>query len=521
MAKTAKKTPKKTSKKPVKAEKKEKSAKKVKVAKELKKPVKTSDKSAKNVKSKTKEEVEAPAVHTQSRTDKSKLPSILQSKAFAELNHQLDLEEKKLNIQRTDLFVGGHVADAISTGLLSLDFNMGGGYQPGRLTVHPGPEKAGKTTGIVTSMANAVAQNVPVTLCDTENAFDASYADRAMARFGYSMKKMMGVYDKKKEIWLEQPMVRINQEQNGEAVFNYLQRMMARMPIIKRDHDNHYWAVWQTLNKDGSVKKEVVEENDGTPQRLIYIDSLASMIPDILDSDDEKETLGALARMFTVKLPKTCKLLRKHNCILVGSNQLRDKIGGFSRPGMPPPQSMPGGNALRFYTSTRTFFKPCAPSTAGWVKSDSEFTEEPSIYGGIDRYQFTMFKNNKHKSFMPNRVSFARIRSMHDGGGGDGYDEAFDIFTFLQASGQASKRGTTLSLDIQPAKKSLKMPNLPLDPQSKKMGWTDFKRAVEDPANKHRLFDHCRAQIKSGYAFDLERERVTNTKVAYDESDDG
>lgn len=509
----AKKSEKKSEKKTTKTAKKTASKKDVN-SKKTTKPSKT-EKSSMDAKTKN----EAPAVQTESRTGKSKYPSILTSKAFIEFNKHVDAEERKLNIQRVDMTIGGHIADALSTGLLSLDFNMGGGYQGGRMTVHPGPERAGKTTGIVTSLANATAQNVPAMLCDTENAFDASYADRAMRRFGNSMKKMSGEWDDKKKLWIVPPMVRVNQENNGEQVFNFIQRVMKHMPLIRQDQDGKFWAIHQLLNKDGSLKSETVEEHEGKPQMLFYIDSLAALIPDILDSDDEKATIGAQALMFSRKLPKTCKMLKSRNCILVATNQLRDKIGGFSRPGMPPPQTMPGGNAVKFYTSVRTFFKPCASSTAGWAKSENETFEEPSIYGGVDKYSFTCFKNNKHKSFQPHRVSYARIRSTHNGGPGDGYDEAFDIFTFLQSSGQASKRGQTLTLDIQPTKKNGSMPTLPIDPQGKKVSWMDFKRAAELPENKHKLFEHCRAQIKSGFAFDLERERVVNNRefVASDE----
>lgn len=505
---------KKSEKKTTKTAKKTASKKDVN-SKKTTKPSKTEKSS---VDAKTKKG-KAPAVHTESRSGKSKLPSILTSKAYIEFNKNVDIEERKLNIQRVDMTIGGHIADALSTGLLSLDFNMGGGYQGGRMTVHPGPERAGKTTGIVTSLANATAQDVPAMLCDTENAFDASYADRAMKRFGNSMKKMSGEWDDKKKLWIVPPMVRVNQENNGEQVFNFIQRVMKHFPLIRQDQDGNFWAIHQILNKDGSVKSETVEENTGKPQMLFYIDSLAALIPDILDSDDEKATIGAQALMFSRKLPKTCKMLKSRNCILVATNQLRDKIGGFTRPGMPPPQTMPGGNAVKFYTSVRTFFKPCASTTAGWSKSDSETFEEPSIYGGVDKYSFTTFKNNKHKSFQPHRVSYARIRSTHNGGPGDGYDEAFDIFTFLQSSGQASKRGQTLTLDIQPTKKNGSMPTLPIDPQGKKVSWMDFKRAAELPENKHKLFEHCRAQIKSGFAFDLERERVVNNRefVASDE----
>lgn|ERR1035437_628279 len=462
----------------------------------------------------------AAAVHTKSRTDKSKMPSILQSKAYQELVHLGDIEARKLNIPRTNLFVGGHVENGISTGLLSLDSVLGGGYAAGRMTILPGKESSGKTTEIVTSIANATDQNVPSIVIDAEASFDAGYADRALARFGYSMRKMQGIYDDTADKWVEFPMVQIKQINNGEQVFRFMKRWMKKLPLIRRDHKNNYWAIAQILNKDGSVRKETAEEYSGLPQMMWYIDSMAALVPEILDADDEKGTIGAQARMFTMQLPGISSLITSRHCVLVGTNQLRDKIGGYGRPGMPTPTTQPGGHALRFYTDVRTGVNSCAPSTAGWAKSEKEYTEEPSIYGGVDRYAFTRFKNLKNKSFVPQREGYARIRFMHDGGSGDGYCESFDVFTYLESTGQASKRGSTLSLDILPSVKNGKIPELPIDAQSKKLNWMDFKRAVELPENKHKLFKHCRTQLKSGYAFDIERERVTNKKVTRMEEDE-
>lgn len=462
------------------------------------------------------------AVHTKSRTDKSKMPSILTSKAYLDLVGHMDNIQKKLNIPHVNLEIGGHIKNAISTGVLSFDFVHGGGYAGGRFHVLPGLEQSGKSSIIVTSIANATDQNVPSLYADAESAIDAGYADRAMGRFGYTMNKMLGIYDEKKGLWLEPPMVRLQQVNNGEKVFRMIRRTMSIMPDIRKDSDGKYWAVTQKLNKDGSVKSESAIEHDGAPQYMFFIDSIASLIPNILDTDDEKATIGAHALMMSRMLPQVCSLITRKNCILVASNQLRTKIGGFTRPGMPPPTTMPGGEATRFYSEIRTTMSKSSASSAGWAASDSEgYVEEPSVFGGLDRYDFVKFKNVKHKAFIPKRSGFARIRFMHRSRPGDGYDASFDVFTFLRATGQLTKRGTTLSLDIQPTKENGKNPVLPVDPHAKKVSWMDFKRAVELPEYKKAMFHHCRAQIKSGYAFDLERERMVDSKAIGDDAGEG
>lgn len=194
MKKTAKKTAKSPKQKAKKTQKKTK-AKESKSSKSVKSgKTKDAEKPAKPSKATKAKASEAPSVKTSSKTDKSKMPSVLQSKAYLELMSHMDMQEKKLNIPKVNLDVGGHIENAISTGVLSLDFVLGGGYAGGRFHVVPGKEGAGKTTIIVTSIANATSQNVPSMLTDAEAALDAGYADRALKRFGYSMKKMMGVY---------------------------------------------------------------------------------------------------------------------------------------------------------------------------------------------------------------------------------------------------------------------------------------------------------------------------------------
>lgn len=373
------------------------------------------------------------------------------------------------------------------------------------------------STSIVTSLAQAVSQDVPVYVDDAEASFEAGYADRALSRFGYSMKQMQGEYDYKRDKWVSLPMVRIAQENNGEKVFRLFKRIMLAMPVIKRDYDGNYWAV----TTDEKSKKESAIEYSGLPQMMFFIDSLAALVPNILDADDEKETIGAQARMFSMMLPKIAALMTSRNCIVVGTNQLRDKIGGFSMPGMPKPTTQPGGQAVKFYTDIRTQINACASSTAGWFKSTKSYYEETGIYGGVDRYVFTSFKNQKNKAFIPKREGYARIRFMRDGGPGDGYCETFDALSFLEATGQLTRRANTLSLDIQGVTRKKDAPTkLPIDPHAKALKFMDFKRAVEDPKNRHSIWNHCRAQIKSGYAFSLERERVTNGKMVAQESEE-
>lgn len=491
----AKKTESKVSAKSTKESKKEKEPKSAKKSV----PVKDTKKSKKAGK-----EAEAPAVHTEGRTGKSKLPASLTNPLFIDMQKELDKEEKSLGFQRTDLFVTSHIENAMSTGILSQDFVLGGGYAGGRIAANPGAEGSGKTTSTLVSIANAAAQDIPSIVFDCEAEFDAAYADRMLARFGYNMRTMQGVYNKKRGLWEVPPMVRIYQINNGEQIFRMSIRAMKLLPDIRRDADGNYWSV--TADKRG---KETAVESNGKIQMALFYDGFAAMIPNILDGDDEKETIGAQALMFSRMLPRVASLMTKKNCTIIGTNQVRDKIGAFMG-GV----THPGGNALKFYTALRTTFSAISASTAKYGEQTQAYFEEPGLNGGPDRYQFIKMQNNKNKAYTPKRSGLARIRFMKDGKPGDGICETFDCMTVLQATGQCVKVGKKLTFDIQPTKAKGGTLKLPFDPHSVNMKVSEFKRLVESREFKHSVYEHVRAQIRSGYAFDLERERVTNGKVS-------
>lgn len=492
--KPEKKQAKKAAEKNAKAKGKKSSSKKPEKIEKTKKADKESKKST---------AVEAPAVKTKGRTDKSVMPASLTSKLFIDMQKELDKEEKALGFKRTDLFVTSHVENAMHTGILSLDFLLGGGYAGGRLAANPGAEGSAKTTSMLVSIANAAKQDIPSMVFDCEAEFDAAYADRMLARFGYDMRSMQGVYNSKKNLWEIPPMVRIYQINNGEQIFRMTRRAMKLLPDIRRDVDGQYWAV--TADKRG---KETVVENDGKIQMAFFYDGFAAMIPNILDDDDEKETIGAQALMFSRMLPRVASLMTKKNCVIVGSNQVRDKIGAFMG-GV----THPGGNALRFYTAMRTTFNAISASTAKYGEQTQAYFEEPGLNGGPDRYQFIKMQNNKNKAYTPKRSGLARVRFMKDGKPGDGICETFDALTVLQGTGQCVKVGKKLTFDIQPTKAKGGTLKLPFDPKSVNMKLSEFKRFVESREFKHSVYEHVHQQIRSGYAFDLERERVTNGKV--------
>lgn len=100
------------------------------------------------------------------------------------------------------------------------------------------------------------------------------------------------------------------------------------------------------------------EENVG----LIVIDSLAAMSPkDEAEEDIEKSFVGVAARLNRKLLRKFQSAINDANfevpSTLVYINHLNERVGGASKPGMPPALVEPGGRALRFFPSVKILLK--------------------------------------------------------------------------------------------------------------------------------------------------------------------
>jgi len=168
------------------------------------------------------------------------------------------------------------------------------------------------------------------------------------------------------------------------------------------------------------------------------------------------------------------------------------------------PEYEPAGAALEFYADVRTQLRKVAPST---IKAGTgQYTEEPSWHGnGVDKYVYARIKNTKNKKFTPFRESTIRIAFERDGGPGDGICRTWDVMQFLLATGQAVARNGRLEINLMPSVAKGKAPPIPHGTLFTK---PKFKHLVEAPQNKDGLYQHCLRQIRSGYAFEIERTAV-------------
>lgn len=185
--------------------------------------------------------------------------------------------------------------EAISTGSMLLDVALGvGGLPRGRVIEIFGPEASGKTTLTLHLAAEAQQRGLQVVFIDAEHALDPQYAQR----IGVKMNELL---------------------------------------IVQPDYGEQAFDVADTLIESGQVG-------------LIIIDSVAALTPQAeLEGTMEDHGMGQHARLMSKGLRRITAKAAKNNVQIVFINQLRMKIGVM----FGSPETTTGGEALKFYASTR------------------------------------------------------------------------------------------------------------------------------------------------------------------------
>ena len=83
---------------------------------------------------------------------------------------------------------------------------------------------------------------------------------------------------------------------------------------------------------------------------LVVIDSVAALVPRAeLEGEMGDSHMGLQARLMSQALRKLTASIHRSNCIVIFTNQIRQKIGVM----FGNPETTTGGNALKFYASVR------------------------------------------------------------------------------------------------------------------------------------------------------------------------
>src|SRR5262245_7593839 len=185
--------------------------------------------------------------------------------------------------------------EAIPTGSIALDLALGiGGLPRGRITEIYGPESSGKTTLALHVIAEAQKIGGVAAYVDAEHAMDPLYA----GRLGVDLDDLL-----------------ISQPDTGEQALEIV----------------------ETLVRSGALD-------------VIVVDSVAALVPKAeIEGDMGDSHVGLQARLMSQALRKLTGAISRSKTCVIFINQLRMKIGVM----FGNPETTTGGNALKFYASTR------------------------------------------------------------------------------------------------------------------------------------------------------------------------
>jgi len=183
----------------------------------------------------------------------------------------------------------------IPTGALSLDLALGGqGMPAGRICELYGPEGSGKTTLALHVIASAQRSGGVAALIDAEHAFDPTWG----RKLGLNLEQLL-----------------VSQPDTGEQGLEICEML---------------------------VRSNAVD--------VIVIDSVAALIPRAEIEGEMGDThVGLQARLMSQAMRKLVGAISKSRTCVIFINQIRMKIGVM----FGNPETTPGGNALKFYSSVR------------------------------------------------------------------------------------------------------------------------------------------------------------------------
>ena len=184
--------------------------------------------------------------------------------------------------------------ETISTGALTLDLALGGGYPKGRVVEVYGPESSGKTTLTLHAIAEVQRNGGVAAFVDAEHALDPVYA----AALGVDVENLL-----------------VSQPDTGEMALEIVDQLV----------------------RSGAVD-------------IVVVDSVAALTPrSEIEGEVGDISVGSQARLMSQAMRKITGNIGKSGCTVIFLNQLRLKIGVTYG----NPETTTGGNALKFYASVR------------------------------------------------------------------------------------------------------------------------------------------------------------------------
>ena len=283
-------------------------------------------------------------------------------------------------IECVNLKQGRRVDDAMSTGSLSLDLVIGGGYKPGLMGTIFGTEGSGKSTLCTAHVVSAQRMGIPVVIYDPEAGSDPVY----MRTMGVDFKYKVQVGKDGRKV-ITAPGFFYCQPETGEAVYRHILHTMMRMETV----------------------------DSGPPRILFIIDSLEGMASEEVDEVGDGGRIADEARMHSYFLKRVVPRMRRRRVSLIGTNQMRTAIGVYGSP-----LREAGGKALQYW--------PGYKIKTSYKKIDQDNTKVQTLP--------VVWRTTKNKAFPPHRSTDMRIML------GRGIDRGWDAFHFLSHLGYIESR---------------------------------------------------------------------------------
>jgi recombination protein RecA len=192
------------------------------------------------------------------------------------------------------------IADFLSTGCLSLDVSLGGGYYGGQVFQLYGAEHCGKSTLGYSTAAYLSQNGIPVAIFDHEGTTDRAYTEQPGIGLNYDL-------------------VRYFRPDTGEEAYNFMVDFCMQLP----------------------------NKHSGKPQAVIFIDTIAAMTPQKWLDDPENKQPAIQGAMHSKGWARFQTLMTNKHVSVVAMNQIRSNVGNPYQ----SPESLPGGNAWKFATS--------------------------------------------------------------------------------------------------------------------------------------------------------------------------
>ncbi len=201
----------------------------------------------------------------------------------------------KGSIMRLGMQEAAVETEVIPSGSLGLDLALGvGGIPRGRVMEIFGPESSGKTTLTLTMIASAQRVGGTAVFIDAEHALQPSYA---------------------KKLGVDIDNLHVSQPDTGEEALEIADQLV----------------------RSGAVD-------------IVVVDSVAALVPRAeIEGEMGDSHVGLQARLMSQALRKLSGSISKSKTIVVFINQIRMKIGIL----FGNPETTPGGNALKFFSSVR------------------------------------------------------------------------------------------------------------------------------------------------------------------------